>query len=88
MSKNIIVYTLWGDKNLYWKGAVENINLSKIYYPGWINRFYIDERCDNSLIEMIKGDNVEIILMKPDDGKISNIDRFNHSGLFWRFLSL
>jgi hypothetical protein len=88
MSKNVIVYTLWGDKDMYWKGAVENIKLSKIYYPGWINRFYIDEECDTSLIEMIKGDNVEIILMKPDNGRVSNIDRFNHSGLFWRFLSL
>jgi protein O-GlcNAc transferase len=88
MSKKIISFSLWGDKPLYWVGAKINIELAKKYYPGWICRFYIDENCDKELIDNIKDDNVEIFLLKNKDNNISNIERFNHSGLYWRFLPL
>ena len=87
--KNIIVYSLWGDNPIYWIGAQKNIELSKELYPGWICRFYIDENCDSELIKSLNGDNVEIILMKKLDYRYKNLsDKFNHSGLFWRFFSL
>ncbi len=87
--KNIIVYSLWGNKPIYWIGAQKNIELAKKFYPGWICRFYIDENCDESLIKKLEGDNVEIILMKNSDYNYKNLsERFNHQGLFWRFLSL
>jgi hypothetical protein len=88
--KNIITYCLWGDLPIYWNGAVENIKLAKRYYPDFICRFYIDRNCKKELIDTIEGDNVEVILMNSENYKYSgNIsDRFNHSGLFWRFLPL
>jgi hypothetical protein len=88
--KNIITYCLWGDLPIYWNGAVENIKLAKKYYPDFICRFYIDINCKKELIDTIEGDNVEVILMNSENYKYSgNIsDRFNHSGLFWRFLPL
>jgi len=87
--KNIIAFSLWGDNPMYWVGALRNIELAKEYYPGWICRFYIDKESRTDLIESIKGDNVEVILLNCDKNKkTSNIERFNHPGLFWRFLSL
>jgi len=76
MKKNIISYSLWGDKPMYWFGAIKNIELGKKYYPGWICRFYIDRNSRQDLIETIKGDNVEVVLVDPN---ISN------HGMFWRF---
>ena len=74
--KNIISFSLWGDHPMYWKGALENIKLSKDLYPGWICRFYIDKNSNKDLIESIKGDNVEVILVDSKD---------SFHGMFWRF---
>jgi hypothetical protein len=86
MSKNIVVYSLWGDNPIYWVGALRNIEQVKEYFPDWICRFYIDKDCNQNLIDTIKGDNVEVILMENKEYNYKNTnDRFNHSGLFWRF---
>jgi hypothetical protein len=61
---------------MYWVGALKNIELVNKYFPGWISRFYIDENCDSKLIETIKGENVEVILVKSKD---------SFHGMFWRF---
>ena len=86
--KNVIVFSIWGDNQIYWKGAVSNIKLAKKYYPDFICRFYIDENSNKNLIDTIKGDNVEIILLKSFRLESNIEDRFNHSGIFWRFLAL
>jgi hypothetical protein len=80
--KNIVAYSLWGDKPMYWVGAVRNIELVKKYLPGWICRFYIDKNCNPDLIDTIKGDNVEVILVNSI-GSSSN--SYSHYGMFWRF---
>jgi hypothetical protein len=74
--KNIIAYSLWGDHPMYWVGALKNIEQVKEYFPGWICRFYIDDNSDEKLIETIKGDNVEVILVNSKD---------SFHGMFWRF---
>ena len=76
MSKNVVAYSLWGNDMIYWTGALRNIELVKKYFPNWICRFYIDGSCRKELIETIKGDNVEVVLVK-------SIDSFH--GMFWRF---
>ena len=87
--KNVIAYSLWGNNPIYWVGARRNIELVNEYLPGWICRFYIDKTCSTDLINTIKGENVEVILMGNDVYNYSNLsERFNHSGLFWRFLPL
>ena len=80
--KNVISYSLWGDKPMYWMGALKNIELSSKYLPGWICRFYIDKNCKQYLIDTIKGDNVEVILVNPIG---SNDNSYFHNGMFWRF---
>lgn len=39
--KRCISFSLWGDKPMYCKGALENIRLAKTVYPGWTCRFVI-----------------------------------------------
>lgn len=74
--KNVIAYSLWGDHPMYWIGALRNIEQVKEFFPNWICRFYIDDSCDKKLIETIKGDNVEVILVNSKD---------SFHGMFWRF---
>ena len=74
--KNVIGYSLWGDLPIYWKGALRNIEQVKKYFPGWICRFYIENTCDQNLIDTIKGDNVEVFLVDSKD---------SFHGMFWRF---
>lgn len=76
MIKNIVAYSLWGNHPMYWVGALKNIELVKKYFPTWICRFYIDKLCDQNLIDTIKGDNVEVILVDSKD---------SFHGMFWRF---
>jgi hypothetical protein len=80
--KNVIAYSLWGDKPIYWKGALRNIELAKIYFPDWICRFYVDKNCNKELIETIKGDGVEVFLVNDNDVSKNS---YYHSGMFWRF---
>lgn len=74
--KNIIAFSLWGDIPMYWIGAIENIKLYKKYYPDWICRFYIDKDCDNKLIDSIRKETCEVVLVDSKD---------SYHGMFWRF---
>lgn len=76
--KDVIAYSLWGDHPMYWIGAIRNIELASKYFPGWICRFYIDKNCRQDLIDIIKGENVEVILVDSKD---------SFHGMFWRFWS-
>jgi hypothetical protein len=74
--KDVIAYSLWGDHPMYWVSALRNIELAQKYFPGWICRFYIDKNCKQELIDTIKGDNVEVVLVDSKD---------SFHGMFWRF---
>ena len=51
-NKNIICFSLYGNKINYWKGAIENIKVAQILYPNFICRFYVDQDADKNLIKM------------------------------------
>lgn len=75
----IISFSLWGDKPMYCRGALENIKLAKEYYPEWVCRFYVDK----SVPEIIKD---EIKLGGGDVRTIeTNLGAF--WGMFWRFFT-
>jgi len=76
MKKNLICFSLWGQHQIYWTGALENIKLAKKYFPEFICRFYIDQECSINLINTLKSDNVEIVLVGPDK---------KYEGMYWRF---
>lgn len=80
MKKKIIAYSLWGDLPIYWDGALRNIELVNEQLPGFICRFYIDDSCDQELIDSIpESDLVEKIMVKSED---------SFHGMFWRFWAI
>lgn len=86
MKKNVIAYSLWGDKPIYWVGAIKNIELANKYFTGWISRFYIDKNCKKELIDTIKGNNVEVVIIDPNSmNSTQNWQTHSFQGMFWRF---
>jgi hypothetical protein len=61
---------------MYWVGALKNIELAKKYFPGWICRFYVDDTSSSELIETLKSENSEVVLVNSKD---------SFHGMFWRF---
>lgn len=61
---------------MYWVGALRNIDLAKVLYPGWTCRFYVDRSSPPELIKTISDADCEMILVDP-------VETF--AGLFWRF---
>ena len=77
--KKVICFSLWGDNYRYTGGALQNIDLAKIYYPDWTCRFYVGKTTPQKLIEQMQSNNnVEIIKVEDD---------CNWTGMFWRFLA-
>lgn len=84
--KNIISFSLWGQDAKYWVGALRNIELARKFYPGWKTRFYIDERCGDSLLDTLRLEGVETI--QVDVNILPNHYNGHYgsfSGMFWRF---
>lgn len=82
MKKNVVAFSLWGEKSIYWVGAKENIKLVKKYFPDWICRFYVDKNCNQDLIDTLRGDNVEVILVESNK---THQNSYFHNGMLWRF---
>lgn len=74
--KKTISFCLYGNDRKYWKGALENIRLSRIHYPGWNCRFYLSTDSPQELIEMIQKEDCQTALITPFQA---------HSCRLWRF---
>lgn len=74
----IISFSLWGRKQLYHVGAIDNIKYAKIYYPEWKCRFYVDDSVQQS-------DIVTLIVL---GAQVINVGKSlgPYHGMFWRFL--
>jgi hypothetical protein len=78
--KKIISFSLYGDLDCYFTGAIENLKMRDSYYKDWIYRFYVEDTIDDSYLKLLfEHPNVEIKKMGKSDG---------HSGMFWRFIPL
>lgn len=78
---NVIAFSLWGDKEMYLSGALENIECAKTVYPGWVCRFYVDHTVPEEFIDKLIDAGGEIIHV-PDE-KSSTVSPY--WGMFWRF---
>jgi hypothetical protein len=77
MSKKIISFSLWGENPKYTIGAIRNVGLASILYPGWVCRFYVGKSVPSEIITILKNfKNTEIVEMDGEG---------NWSGMFWRF---
>lgn len=73
---HVVSFSLWGNSQKYWRGAVKNIELVQKQYPTFVPRFYVDSKCDPSLIKTLDQDNVEVIIVEESG---------DQTGMFWRF---
>lgn len=79
--RNVIGFSLWGEQEHYYFGALENIELAKIYYPDYECLFYISNaEYKNELIKSYIRDieaKAKVIYFDSKD---------DYEGMFVRFL--
>jgi hypothetical protein len=75
-NKRVISFSLWGDKPLYLRGALENATLSRSVYPGWICRFYVDCTVPEETVTQLRDAGCEIVYKRKSR---------KFGGLLWRF---
>lgn len=76
--KRVISFGLYGSKPKYTIGAIRNVELQKIYFPGWICRFYVTSDVPKEILDQLIGLGAEIKEIPSGMGYTS--------GMFWRFL--
>lgn len=80
--KNVVCFSLWGEKEMYHRGAEDNIRLFAKLLPSFHCVFYIDKNLDykytQRLLDVGKEVNSEVEVI-PVDKKSGN------DGMFWRF---
>jgi len=78
-TRNVMAFSLWGAKDLYLRGAVENARLTPAVYPGWICRVYHDDSVPPAVLHELAALGADLVAMEPGSGPVS--------GLYWRFLA-
>lgn len=76
----IISMSLYGDKDLYLKGAIENVKCWREIYPEWKLRIYYD-KSERALLPVL----AELAQAGVDLRGANNLGGI--SGMFWRFLA-
>ena len=76
--KRVISFGLYGANPKYTVGAVHNVAAAKIYFPGWVCRFYVTSDVPDDIIATLKNLGAEIETIPAGKGYIS--------GMFWRFM--
>ncbi|MBP2311353.1 tetratricopeptide repeat protein [Azospirillum soli] len=77
-TRNVVAFSLWGDKDIYLRGAVENARLTPAVYPDWTCRFYHDDSVPATVLAELAALGADLVAMPPGSGATS--------GLYWRFL--
>ena len=72
-------YGLYGANPKYITGAIRNAELVKVWFPGWVARFYVDDTVPKDKIATLQAKGAEIISM---GSRIKG----GIAGMFWRFL--
>lgn len=75
----VISFSLWGDKPMYYIGALENIKLAREYYPEWKCRFYVAPSVPDFARDDISKQGGEVQIVETNLG--------NFWGMFWRFFA-
>jgi len=76
--KRVVSYGLYGSNPKYTVGAIRNAELVKVWFPGWVARFYCDNTVPANIIKTLKDLDAEIVTISDIKGGIA--------GMFWRFL--
>lgn len=76
--KRVISFGLYGSNPKYTTGAIRNVEGAKIYFPGWVCRFYVTSDVPETVVSQLKALGAEIEPIPAGKGYIS--------GMFWRFM--
>ncbi|HVI49412.1 MAG TPA: hypothetical protein VM802_31390 [Chitinophaga sp.] len=81
--KKVISFSLWGNDDMYWYGALANVQLALDLLPDWICRFYIDSSCTHPAWGLLQSySSVEIVPVGDEKYR-----KGEFAGAFWRFLA-
>ncbi|MFZ2167327.1 MAG: hypothetical protein WAV50_00485 [Minisyncoccia bacterium] len=75
----LITFSLFGNQEIYCKGAVENARLAQELYPGWVARFYIADDVPEAYIRQIAAHGAQVVRCERKNA---------YDGLLWRFRTL
>ena len=75
--RNVIAFSLYGDKPRYCEAALENARVAPGLYPGWRCRFYCDLTVPAEIRSGLMAAGAQIVLKAGQDQL--------YEGLFWRF---
>src|SRR5262249_6512034 len=76
--RNVIAFSLWGNKARYLAGAERNALGVPLIYEGWCARFYLDDSVPSLVRERLIRLGADLVPMRRP--------KTAYSGLFWRFL--
>jgi hypothetical protein len=76
--RNVIAFSLWGNKERYLVGAQRNALAVPLIYEGWCARFYLDDSVPAAVRERLIQLGADLVPMPRA--------KTAFSGLFWRFL--
>jgi tetratricopeptide (TPR) repeat protein len=77
--RNVIAYSLWGDRPGYIHGAIVNARISPHIYYGWTPRFYCDSSVPSDAIQELHRAGAQIVRIKEPE-----LQAFRP---LWRFLA-
>lgn len=78
-TRQVIAFSLWGERREYTHGAVENVRLAAEFYPGWVCRIYHDGSVPGAVLDALDRAGAERVVM-PGNGA-------DDDGTLWRFLA-
>ncbi|WP_223677940.1 tetratricopeptide repeat protein [Azospirillum agricola] len=76
--RDVIAFSLWGDRPDYTQGAIENVRLARELYPGWICRIYHDDSVPAPVLAALDAAGAERVAMPVGTAAAQ--------GTLWRFL--
>ena len=66
--KRVISFGLYGSNPKYTTGAIRNVETAKIYFPGWVCRFYVTKDVPSEVVITLKNLGAEIEEIPPGKG--------------------
>ena len=77
MRKLVISFSVYGDNDLYYSGAIANAVAIRQFFPGWVARFYVD----NIVAAKIRGQ------LENLGSEVIQMCKKKYPPMFWRFLA-
>ncbi|XP_074597502.1 uncharacterized protein LOC141852400 [Brevipalpus obovatus] len=86
--KNVISYSLYGDKRDFYRNLHIVIRKARQIFPNWIPRFYISIDAPSKAIENMVKAECELILVRITKYALTKFGQNHHyHGMFWRFFA-